>query len=259
MNRSRSPSTVIMTTPTACPSTVATHSAHIDSSGSLSNRTMASRSFCKAPSPARRTCLFDANAGKTPGSRCFSELASTRPTGAGRHVRLVAGKATDILPWPSLIARSRLSRNVRHETPLVTASAGVGPDAVVVVLSLPTRDALTLVRRRALPVPGQPPRSADRRALGPAEAAILPARGATPGRAHDRRECLRASFAVLKDGQPGSRRRGRRSGRGGGRDQRPARGSLRCAQLPLRGPARVGIQYRLSCCRGVIGGLLPRR
>jgi len=32
-----------------------------------------------------------------------------------------------------------------------------------------------------------------------------------------------------------------------------------CAQLPLRGPARVGIQCRLWCCRGDIGGLLPRR
>jgi len=32
-----------------------------------------------------------------------------------------------------------------------------------------------------------------------------------------------------------------------------------CAQLPLRGPARVGIQRRLWCCRGIIGGLLPRR
>ena len=31
------------------------------------------------------------------------------------------------------------------------------------------------------------------------------------------------------------------------------------AQLPLRGPAQVGYQYRLGCVRGTIGGLFPRR
>ena len=32
-----------------------------------------------------------------------------------------------------------------------------------------------------------------------------------------------------------------------------------CAQLPLRGPAQVGYQYRLRWFRGTIGRLLPRR
>src|SRR5258705_4219039 len=52
----------------------------------------------------------------------------------------------------------------------------------------------------------------------------------------------------------------RKYGRGGGRDERPARGSLtyvRSSRCAARHES--GFQYRLSCCRGVIGGLLSRR
>ena len=44
----------------------------------------------------------------------------------------------------------------------------------------------------------------------------------------------------------------------GGTNAPPAGPSGVCA-APAARPGRVGIQYRLSCCRGVIGGLLSRR
>ena len=62
---------------------------------------------------------------------------------------------------------------------------------------------------------------------------------------------------------PGSRpappkRRDRRVEGAGGVSAPPAGPSGVCA-APAARPGRVGIQYRLSCCRGVIGGLLSRR
>ena len=69
-----------------------------------------------------------------------------------------------------------------------------------------------------------------------------------------------ASGRLVRQPDDSRERSVRSGGRGGGRGRTPRpRVPQVCAQLPLRGPARVGIQYRLSCCRGVIGGLLPRR
>jgi len=148
MIRSWSPSMVIITTPTGCPSAAATHSAQTDSSGSLRNRTMVSRSLCKPPAPTGRMCLIDASAAARTRGRCFSDLASawsTRPgamsvprpgrpetfcplarCAAGPRSRELSAYLQRLTDFHSTIPveRDRIPRSIRGAYPVVADDLG---------------------------------------------------------------------------------------------------------------------------------------